>query len=40
MHFQDSSTLELLMPFINGLNYGQTVILELNPQQIEVFYER
>ena len=36
MHFQDPSTLELLMPFLDGLNYGDTLFLELNPQQIEI----
>lgn len=36
MHFQDPSVLELLLPFIDGLNYGDTIILELKPEQITV----
>ena len=36
MHFQSPNTLELLMPFIDGLNYGDTLLLELDSQQITI----
>lgn len=36
MHFQSSDILEVLMPFIDGLNYGDTVLLELNSTQIRI----
>ena len=33
-HFQDPATLEVLAPFINGLSYGMTIGLELDPKQL------
>ena len=35
-HFQDPATLELLTPFIEGLAYGMTIELELDPNQIRI----
>jgi hypothetical protein len=33
-HFQDPGTLEVLTEFVEGLNYGITVGLELDPRQL------
>ncbi|NER00196.1 MAG: hypothetical protein F6K30_26440 [Cyanothece sp. SIO2G6] len=35
-HFQDAGILEILAPAIAGLEYGDRVILELDPAQIEI----
>jgi hypothetical protein len=35
-HFQDPSTIELLAPYIDSLAYGDTVIIEVNPETIEI----
>ena len=35
-YFQDLSTLEILAPFIEGITYGSTVELKLNPKEIEI----
>lgn len=40
MHFQEPSVMELLMPFIEGLNYGDSITIELNPQQLMVQWNR
>lgn len=38
-HFQDDSTLEILAPAIDSIEYGQFIQLILNPQEIEIFSE-
>ena len=35
-HFQDSATLEVLSPYIDGLHYGTAITLELDPAQLLV----
>lgn len=35
-HFQDKSTVEVLAPFIEGINYGDTLKILLNPDEIRV----
>jgi hypothetical protein len=35
-HFQNPTTLELLLPRIDGLEYGDKVIVEVDEQQIEL----
>jgi hypothetical protein len=35
-HFQNPSILELLLPKIDGLKYGDTVIVEVDEEQIEL----
>lgn len=35
-HFQDKSVVEVLAPKISNLNYGSSLILKVNPQQIQI----
>ena len=35
-HFQATSTLELLLPYLDGIGYGSAVTLYLDPAEIEV----
>ena len=35
-HFQDPATLEVLTKFIEGMRYGMSIGLELDPQQLRV----
>jgi hypothetical protein len=35
-HFQDSATLEILTAHLEGLDYGDTIVLELPPEQIRL----
>ncbi|NET37508.1 MAG: hypothetical protein F6K19_36705 [Cyanothece sp. SIO1E1] len=35
-HRQDAGTLEVLTAFIDGLRYGDTLVLEVNPKQIMI----
>ena len=35
-HFQDPTTLEVLTEFVEGLNYGTDITLELDPKQLLV----
>lgn len=39
-HFQDPATLEVLTEFIDGLSYGMTIGLELNPSQLLIVANR
>lgn len=39
-HFQDPSVLEILAPFIDGIEYGITVDLQLSAKQIALFNGR
>ncbi len=36
-HIQRPSILELLLPKVNGLHYGQTVAIEVKEEQLEIF---
>ena len=36
-HFQDDSTLEILAPVVDSIEYGGSIQLILNPQEIEIF---
>ncbi|MDJ0508279.1 MAG: hypothetical protein QNJ64_03325 [Crocosphaera sp.] len=36
-HFQDNSTLEILTPALDSIEYGHLIQLILNPQEIEIF---
>ena len=36
-HFQDAATLEVLTTFMDGLSYGISLALELNPNQLLVY---
>ncbi|MGB5770688.1 MAG: hypothetical protein WBM32_12600 [Crocosphaera sp.] len=36
-HFQDDSTLEILAPPLNFMNYGDQIQLRINPQEIDIF---
>ncbi|MGK7941500.1 MAG: hypothetical protein AB4062_15390 [Crocosphaera sp.] len=36
-HFQDESTLEILAPAVKSIEYGRTIQLILNPQEIDIF---
>jgi hypothetical protein len=36
-HFQDDSTLEILAPPLDFMNYGQSIQLKINPQELEIF---
>ena len=35
-HFQDSSIIEIIAPYMTNLNYGDRVLLKLNPQEIKL----
>lgn len=35
-HFQDPTTLEVIAPLIEGLSYGMSLELELNPLQLSI----
>jgi len=35
-HFQDPEILEIILPFVEGLQYGDELLLEVNPEQIEI----
>lgn len=35
-HFQDNSTLEILAPLIEGLNYGDSIQVRVNPLEIAI----
>ena len=35
-HFQSPSTIEVLAPFIEGINYGDTVDISINSEEIKV----
>jgi hypothetical protein len=35
-HFQNPTILELILPKIDGLNYGDTVIIEVDEKQIQL----
>ncbi|MDY6835078.1 MAG: hypothetical protein SVY53_09810 [Chloroflexota bacterium] len=35
-HYQDESTIEVLAPFIKGLQYGHSITLLLNPNEIDI----
>jgi hypothetical protein len=35
-HFQKPDVLELLLPRLDGVEYGATIILEVDPDQIEI----
>ena len=35
-HFQSPSTIEVLAPFIEGVNYGDTVDISINTEEIKV----
>ncbi|MDX2242022.1 MAG: hypothetical protein NW224_15155 [Leptolyngbyaceae cyanobacterium bins.302] len=37
-HFQSPDVLEIITYYINGLNYGDRLILELNSAQIEIIF--
>ncbi|WP_107668617.1 hypothetical protein [Cyanothece sp. BG0011] len=36
-HFQDDSTLEILTQPLDGIQYGQSMQLNLNPKEIDIF---
>ncbi|MDJ0842990.1 hypothetical protein [Crocosphaera sp.] len=36
-HFQDDSTLEILTQSLNGVDYGHSIKLNLNPAEIDIF---
>ncbi len=36
-HFQDDSTLEILTHPLDGIEYGQSIQLNLNPNEIDIF---
>lgn len=36
-HFQDDSTLEILTHSLDGIEYGQSIQLKLNPNEIDIF---
>ena len=36
-HFQDDSTLEILTQSLNGVEYGHSIELNLNPAEIDIF---
>ena len=38
-HFQDNSTIEILAPHLNSIQYGQSIQLKINPQEIDIFSE-
>ena len=35
-HFQDPSIIEIIAPYMANLNYGDCVLLKLNPQEIKL----
>ncbi|MGD1895528.1 MAG: hypothetical protein ACFB16_01100 [Phormidesmis sp.] len=35
-HFQSPDTLEIIMPFIDGLKYGDEIMLEVDNQQLSI----
>ena len=37
-HFQNPTILELLLPKVDGLKYGDTVVVEVDDQQIELIH--
>jgi hypothetical protein len=37
VHFQNTSTLEVLAPYIDGIKYNDMVILEIKPDEISVY---
>ena len=38
-HFQDHSTLEVLAPWIEGIEYGMPITVELNSKEIDVLID-
>jgi hypothetical protein len=37
-HFQNAAIVEVIAPWIPGLNYGDRLILSINPEQVRIFY--